>query len=273
CTYDLSCYLSNDQENVVAAIAAERARHANVGNDARGSGPVRGAVKLLRWFEKTKSVFRINECVEGKKTVNRMPWTEMKRLITAKFCPIEEVQQMKHELWILKVKEYNIVAYTHRFNELALMCPRMVEPKRVKVDAYIRGLTDNIEGKVTSSKPANLSEAIRMAHKLMDQKSQARDERILEGKKRKAPKNQDSENREPIRRTVPVEETTSDALVSQRDRLRYDWSDQVEEGPTNFALMAYSLTNSSSSTNSKVSNDSNCCSSCLECVKDLKEQN
>ncbi|GJR48443.1 hypothetical protein Tco_1316546 [Tanacetum coccineum] len=50
-------------------------------------------------------------------------------------------------------------------------------------------------------------------------------------------------------------------------------SDQAEEGPTNFALMAYSSTSSSSSTNSEVSNDSNCCSSCLECVKDLKEQN
>ncbi|GJT03789.1 hypothetical protein Tco_0838251 [Tanacetum coccineum] len=53
----------------------------------------------------------------------------------------------------------------------------------------------------------------------------------------------------------------------------YDWSDQVEEGPTNFALMAYSSTSSSSSTNFEVSNDSNFCSSCLECVKNLKEQN
>nr|GEW24241.1 hypothetical protein [Tanacetum cinerariifolium] len=89
----------------------------------------------------------------------------------------------------------------------------------------------------------------------------------------RAPRNQDSGNREPIRRTVPVEATTSNALVSQCDGLGYDWSDQVEEGPTNFALMAYSSTSSSSSTNSKVSNDSNYCSSCLESVKDLKEQN
>ncbi|GJY90436.1 putative reverse transcriptase domain-containing protein [Tanacetum coccineum] len=92
---------------------------------------------------------------------------------------------MEHELWNLKVKEYNIVAYTQRFNELALMCPRMVEPERVKVDAYIRGLTDNIKGEVTSSKTVNLNEAVRMAHKLMDQKPQARDERILEGKRKK----------------------------------------------------------------------------------------
>ncbi|GJR02276.1 putative reverse transcriptase domain-containing protein [Tanacetum coccineum] len=61
----------------------------------------------------------------------------------------------------------------------------MVEPERVKVDAYIRGWTDNIKGKVTSSKPANLNESVRMAHKLMEQKSQARDERILKGKKQK----------------------------------------------------------------------------------------
>ncbi|GJX87121.1 ribonuclease H-like domain-containing protein [Tanacetum coccineum] len=59
----------------------------------------------------------------------------------------------------------------------------------------------------------------------------------------RAPRNQDNRNREPTRMTVPVEETTSNALVSY------------------------------SSTNSEVSNDSNCFSSCLECVKDLKEQN
>ncbi|GJS11120.1 putative reverse transcriptase domain-containing protein [Tanacetum coccineum] len=114
-----------------------------------------------------------------------MPWTEMKQLMTVEFCSIEEIQRIEHELWNLKVKEYDIVAYTHRFNELALMCPRMVKPERVKVDAYIRGLTDNIKGEVTSSKPADLNEAVRMAHKLMEQKSQARNERILEGKKRK----------------------------------------------------------------------------------------
>ncbi|GKD23487.1 ribonuclease H-like domain-containing protein [Tanacetum coccineum] len=89
----------------------------------------------------------------------------------------------------------------------------------------------------------------------------------------KAPMNQDSRNKEPTRRTVPVEETTSNALVSQCDGFGYDWSDQAEEGPTNFALIAYSSTSSSSFTNSKVSNESNCCSSCLESVKDLKEQN
>ncbi|GJW33367.1 hypothetical protein Tco_0053399 [Tanacetum coccineum] len=60
---------------------------------------------------------------------------------------------------------------------------------------------------------------------------------------------------------------------SKCDGFGYDWSDQAEESPTNFALMAYSSTSSNSSTNSEVSNDLNCYSSCLKCVKNLKEEN
>nr|GEU28919.1 reverse transcriptase domain-containing protein [Tanacetum cinerariifolium] len=202
------------KESVDAAIAAERARHANAGKDARGSRPVRGqdaasivrectfagymkcnptvfcgtegAVELQRWYEKTKSVFGISECAKGKKvkfatgtqqgpaltwwnsktanmgleTVNQMPLIEMKQLMTVEFCPVEEIQRIEHELWNLK-------------------------PKSEKFKAYIRGLSDNIKGEVTSFRPANLNEAVRMAHKLMDQKSQARDERIPEVKKQK----------------------------------------------------------------------------------------
>ncbi|GKF62001.1 putative ribonuclease H-like domain-containing protein, partial [Tanacetum coccineum] len=54
----------------------------------------------------------------------------------------------------------------------------------------------------------------------------------------RAPKNQDSRNNEPTIRIVPVEETTSNALVYKCDGFSYDWSNQVEEGPTNFAIMA-----------------------------------
>ncbi|GJT74870.1 hypothetical protein Tco_1041595 [Tanacetum coccineum] len=83
------------KESVDTAIAAERARQANVRNDAMGYGPARGqdvvpvvrectfvgfmkcnptifhsiegSVELRRWFEKIESVFRISECAEGKK--------------------------------------------------------------------------------------------------------------------------------------------------------------------------------------------------------------
>nr|GEV62983.1 hypothetical protein [Tanacetum cinerariifolium] len=52
---------------------------------------------------------------------------------------------------------------------------------------------------------------------------------------------------EPQRRNVPVETTTSNALVSQCDGVgSYDWSFQAEEEPTNYALMAFSSSSSSS---------------------------
>ncbi|GKB28849.1 ribonuclease H-like domain-containing protein [Tanacetum coccineum] len=85
----------------------------------------------------------------------------------------------------------------------------------------------------------------------------------------RAPRNQENRNRESTKKSVPVETTTSNALISCDGLGDYDWSDQVEEGPTNFALMAYSSTSS----NSEVSTDLNCSSSCLENVKILKEQN
>ncbi|GJW17154.1 ribonuclease H-like domain-containing protein [Tanacetum coccineum] len=85
----------------------------------------------------------------------------------------------------------------------------------------------------------------------------------------RAPRNQENKNRENTRKVVPVETTTSNTLILCDGLGDYDWSDQAEEGPTNFALMAYSSTSS----NSRVSTDSNCSSSCLENVKILKEQN
>ncbi|GKE13491.1 ribonuclease H-like domain-containing protein [Tanacetum coccineum] len=63
-----------------------------------------------------------------------------------------------------------------------------------------------------------------------------------------APRNQENRNKENTRRVVPVETTTSNALVSC-DGSGYDWSDQAEEDPTNFALMGYSSTSSNSELN------------------------
>ncbi|GJX52248.1 putative ribonuclease H-like domain-containing protein [Tanacetum coccineum] len=75
------------------------------------------------------------------------------------------------------------------------------------------------------------------------------------------------------KRTVPVEETTSNALVSQCDSFGYDWSDQAEEGPTNFALMAYSSTSLTSSTNSETSRKENGAPIIEDWVSDSDEEN
>ncbi|GJT07423.1 hypothetical protein Tco_0841885 [Tanacetum coccineum] len=114
-----------------------------------------GAVGLIRWIEKSESVFDIIASM-GCAIANSKYWTEMKAMMTEEFCPPKEIQRMDHELWNLK-----------------------------KVEAYIRGLSDNIQGEVTSSSPTTLSRTIRMAHKLMEQKCKSKMDREAEAKKQK----------------------------------------------------------------------------------------
>nr|GEU77830.1 putative reverse transcriptase domain-containing protein [Tanacetum cinerariifolium] len=144
-----------------------------------------GAIKLCRWFEKSKMVFSISECTERNKVANEKSWGDMKKMMMEEFRPDEEVQRLEDELRSLKLRDTNIAAYTQRFNELVLLCPKVVPSEKKKVEAYIKGLPDYIKGEVTSSRPVNLNETVHMAHTLMEQKIQAKAERVAKGNKRK----------------------------------------------------------------------------------------
>ncbi|GJY62920.1 putative reverse transcriptase domain-containing protein [Tanacetum coccineum] len=84
-----------------------------------------------------------------------------------------------------ELKGTDIDGYTNRFHELALLCPRMVEPEQVKVEQYIRGLSKNIRGDVTSSRPTSIDEAVRIAYQLMGQIIQDKTDEVSEGENRK----------------------------------------------------------------------------------------
>nr|GFB75069.1 hypothetical protein [Tanacetum cinerariifolium] len=150
--------------------------------------PCMGAIELCRWFEKSEMVYSISDCAKrnkvkfaaatlqgkaltwwnsqvdtlGLNVTIGMSWGDMKKMMMEEFCPDEEVQRMEDELRSLKLRDTNIVAYTHRFNELVLLCPEVVPTKKKKVEAYIKGLPENIKGEI-----------------------QAKAERIAEGSKRK----------------------------------------------------------------------------------------
>ncbi|GJZ92811.1 putative reverse transcriptase domain-containing protein [Tanacetum coccineum] len=159
-------------DKVVETIAAYRATR----GDAGGAGGPAGAPTVREC-----TFDCISKCAEGKKL---------------KFA-VATLQGRALTWWNsqnLKVKDYNISAYTHRFNELALLCPTMVKPEHKKIKAYIRGLFENIMGDVTSSMPANINEVVRMAHALMEQRVQARAKRIVEGNKRKWENSQSGNN-------------------------------------------------------------------------------
>ena len=95
------------------------------------------------------------------------------KLMTEVYCPRNEIQKMETELWHLAVKSNDLMAYTRRFQELILLCTRMVPDEEMRVERYIEGLSDNIQGSVIAAEPTRLQDAIRIAGKLMDEKLKA----------------------------------------------------------------------------------------------------
>ncbi|GJR51356.1 putative reverse transcriptase domain-containing protein [Tanacetum coccineum] len=147
-----------------------------------------GVVGLKRWFEKMKHVFEIYKCAEDDKVkfamctfegraltwwngnvqtlglanANHIPWSNVKAMMTAEYCPATEIQRMEQELWTLTLKGDDIEAYNNR--------------------------------NITSSKPATMHEAINMGHELVEQVVQGRAARISESNKRKWEDNQRNNN-------------------------------------------------------------------------------
>nr|GFC97388.1 hypothetical protein [Tanacetum cinerariifolium] len=121
----------------------------------------------------------------GIETANNTPWSEVRKWMTEEFCPRSVIQRMEQELYNLRMKGIDIDGYTNRFHELALLCPRIVEPEAVKVEQYIRGLTKSIRGDVTSSHPATINGAVRLAYQLAGQLIQDKANEAIEGEKRK----------------------------------------------------------------------------------------
>ncbi|GKB37163.1 putative reverse transcriptase domain-containing protein [Tanacetum coccineum] len=113
-----------------------------------------------------------------------MPWATLKKMMTDKYCPRGEIKKIETEMWNLKVKGTDVVAYNRRFQQLALMCARMFPEEVDKIEKYIGGLPDMILGSVKASKPKTMQEAIEFTTELIDEKTHAYVERQAE-KKRK----------------------------------------------------------------------------------------
>ncbi|GKE82957.1 hypothetical protein Tco_1552957, partial [Tanacetum coccineum] len=129
-----------------------------------------GVVGLTCWFKKMETVFHISNCPEKyqvkyasctllnsaltwwnshKRTIRikaayAMSWAELMKLMTEVYCP--------------------------RNKELVLLCTRMVPNEEDKVERFVGGLPNNIQGNVIAAEPTKLQDAIRVANNLMDQK-------------------------------------------------------------------------------------------------------
>ncbi|GKF59130.1 putative reverse transcriptase domain-containing protein, partial [Tanacetum coccineum] len=65
-----------------------------------------------------------------------------------------------------------------------MMCTKMVPEEEDRVDKFIAGLPDNIQGNVIAVEPTRLPDAVRIANNLMDQKLKGYAVRNAENKRR-----------------------------------------------------------------------------------------
>nr|GEU47653.1 reverse transcriptase domain-containing protein [Tanacetum cinerariifolium] len=94
---------------------------------------------------------------------------ELKRLLTNKYCPRTEIKKIEDEFYNPSVKGNDLKTYVRRFQELAVLCPNMVQNNEKLMEVFIGGLPRSIEVNVTALKPQTLKEAINIAQRLMDQ--------------------------------------------------------------------------------------------------------
>nr|GEW05167.1 hypothetical protein [Tanacetum cinerariifolium] len=97
---------------------------------------MKGVIGLIRWFERTKSVFSRSNCAEKNKVAFATGTLTNDALI---------------------------------FQELVVLCPNMVPNDEKLMEVFIIGLPRSIKGNVTASKPQTLEEAINIAQRLTDQ--------------------------------------------------------------------------------------------------------
>nr|GEV65744.1 putative reverse transcriptase domain-containing protein [Tanacetum cinerariifolium] len=136
-----------------------------------------GINSVLAWWNSHKRTIGVDAAYA-------MKWAGLMKLMTKVYCPRNKIQMIETELWNLTVKGNNLNAYTQRFQELILLCTRMVPDEEDRVEIFIGGLPDNIQGNVIAVNPSRLQDAIRIANQLMDKKLQGYAARSAENKRR-----------------------------------------------------------------------------------------
>nr|GEX40542.1 putative reverse transcriptase domain-containing protein [Tanacetum cinerariifolium] len=185
-----------------------------------------GVIGLTRWFERTESVSSISNCtvenqvkfasctligstltwwnshmrVVSQEVTYAMPWKTLRQMMTVKYCPRGEVKKLEVELWNLKVKGTDNTSYTLRFQELALLCGRMFPEESDKIERYVVGLLEMIQGNVMSYEPKSIQKAIEFANDQMDQKLLRIADRQADNKRKFDNTLRNQQNQQPFRR-------------------------------------------------------------------------
>ncbi|GJT67450.1 putative reverse transcriptase domain-containing protein [Tanacetum coccineum] len=204
-------------EGVTAALAARDTTRN--GDDSHSSG-VASQVKFATCTLQDDALTWWNAHVKTTtpEAAHAMPWATLKKKMTDKYCPRGEIKKIEAEMWNLKVKGTDVVAYNRRFQQLALMCARMFPEESDQIERYIGGLPDMILGSVKASKSKTMQEVIEFTTELMEDKTKAYVERLADNKR----KAEDSARNNQIQQANKRQNTGRAYAAGNVDRGQYE---------------------------------------------------
>ncbi|GJR28493.1 putative reverse transcriptase domain-containing protein [Tanacetum coccineum] len=192
----------------------------NGGNGENGNGNrngnhgTKGVVRLTRWFEKMETVFNISNC-PPKYQVKYATYTLQDSALTwwnshKRTVGVDAAYAMN---W----------AGLMRFQELILLCTKMVPDEEDRVERFIGVLPDNIQGNVIAANLARLQDAIHIANQLMDKKLQGYAARSAENKRRMESNPRDNHGQQPLfkRQNVSGQNVARAYTTGTNDRKGY----------------------------------------------------
>ncbi|GJY24854.1 hypothetical protein Tco_0398512 [Tanacetum coccineum] len=126
-------------QGVTAALAARDANRN--GDDSHTSGT--GGRRTERVAREMETVFRISNCSMENQTkfstctllASALTWWNS-HVMTVGHDVANGIKKLEAELWNLKVKGTDVIGYNQRFQELALLCVRMVPEESDKVESW-----------------------------------------------------------------------------------------------------------------------------------------
>nr|GFB46925.1 reverse transcriptase domain-containing protein [Tanacetum cinerariifolium] len=135
-----------------------------------------------------------------------MTHEEVEELVARRVAEEMEAREVARNLETLHEKEeeqeennFGVdAAYAMKWAGLIkLMTEVMVPDEEDRVERFIGGLPDNIQGNVIATNPARLQDVIRIANQLMDKKLQGYDARSVENKRRMESNPRDNRGQQP----------------------------------------------------------------------------
>ncbi|GJQ93297.1 putative reverse transcriptase domain-containing protein [Tanacetum coccineum] len=152
----------------------------SVNTDFKGT---EGVVGLTQWFERIESVFNISNCA-------------VENQVKFATCTLHGIALT---WWNTHVKTVSLdAAYSMPWKTLMKMmtAKRMFPHESDKVEKYVGGLLDMIQGSVIASKLKEIQDAIKFATELMDQKIHTLTERQIENKRKQDDNFRDKQNQQ-----------------------------------------------------------------------------